>query len=276
MKNNNIFLIFGVIGMIILSDLFFIVEQGKQVILIELGRLRATYVTPGLYMKVPFYQNIIKYDKRMLDFEVPATELTLSDQKRLVVDIFMRYKIVDPGVFYKTVRSEQKAQDRLSPIITGAMRNVLGGKGMSDILTGDRIKIMNEISEKAQHIVNSLGMKVIEVRISKTDLPAENSHAVYRRMISSLKKEAQKWRGKGKEEYLKRCAKADKDSQEILANADREAKEIIGQADADRMNIYNNAYGVNVSFAKWYLNYQAWHDGLVDKNGVLMLPEKVL
>ncbi len=268
-------LLVGLFSVVILCfDSFFVVKQGSQIIITELGKLRVVYKDPGLYMKIPFYQTKTEYDKRMLDFEVPATELTLADQKRLVVDVFMRYKINDAAKFYRTVRTEENAKNRLSPLITGAMRNVLGTYGLPDILGNKRLAIMNDIRTMAQQITVSLGIEVVEVRISKTDFPAENSNAIYRRMISSLKKEAQKWRGKGKEEYLKRVAKADRESQEIIAIANKESREIMGQADQERLYIYNNAYSLNDAFAKWFLDLDAWKTGLSEKQSVLLIKEK--
>lgn len=275
MFNKKITLV--IIGTIILFwQAFFIVQPGEQMILTEFGKLRSVYQKPGWYIKIPFYQTLTKYDKRMLDFEVPATELTLADQKRLVVDVFMRYRIIDPAKFYRTVRTEKRAQDRLSPLITGAMRNVLGTYGLTDILDVNRLKIMSDIQKTAQQITSALGIEIVEVRMSKTDFPIENSNAIYMRMISALKKEAQKWRGKGREEYLKRCAKADKESQEIISRGDQEAKETIGQADAERLEIYNRAYDKNPSFAKWLLDLEAVLHGLEAQKITFMLPEAVL
>lgn len=254
----------------IVWDSVFIVREDEQALVTQFGQYRRTYKKAGLYFKMPVVQNVEIYEKRVLSLEIPASELTLKDQKRLVVDLFIRYEIVEPMEFYKRLRSEKAARNRLSYAAVSALRNVLGSYTLTEVLTQKRVEVMLKIKEMLEGVSCQLGLKITDVRISKTDLPNENRDAVYKKMISALRREAQSWRGKGKEEELKRKAMAQYESEMILAHAEQEAKSMHGQADAESLDIVNKAYVKNANFAQFYISYKSWLDGLSDKNDVFI------
>ncbi len=264
MVNKNIavlgipFLVLFVLG---LGSLF-VVTETEQALVLQFGELVDVVRAPGLKVKMPFVQDVVFYDKRILDFDIPTTEVTLGDQKRIVVDTFTRYRIQNPAAFYKTVRDVERAQGRLSALITGKLRSVLGQASLTDLLSVERSEILKDIRNKVNDAVKKLGIEVVDVRIRRADLPPENSQAIYQRMISERQKEAQKIRSEGKEKAQVIQAEADFESTVLIAHAEQKSQEEMGAGDQESLDILGQAYAEDPDFAAFYQSLEAYRSSL--------------
>ena len=247
----------------------FVVNEVEQALVLQFGELVRMVRTPGLHMKFPFIQDTVYYDKRILDFDVSATEVTLGDQKRIVVDTFTRYRIVDPALFYKTVRTEMGAQGRLAALIAGSLRSVLGSTSLSTILSQKRSSTLKVILDQVNKGSQGLGIAVVDVRIKRADLPAENSQAIFNRMISERQKEAQETRAEGQEKAQIIRANADLECTTLLADAGRIAQEEMGTADQRALAISRDAYARDPVFASFYQSKDAYERNLDETQYVL-------
>jgi membrane protease subunit HflC len=182
---------------IVLHGALFIVDQTETALVLQFGQPRRVILEPGLQFKRPFVEDVVIYDKRVLDFEPPHEEVIVSDQKRVVVDDYSRYRIVDPLLFYQTVGSEAGVRARLSAIVSGSLRRVLGNVTLSDILSGKRAQIMVQIRDEVGAQAKEFGVEVVDVRLRRADLPEENSQAIYARMVSERQQQASQYRGEG-------------------------------------------------------------------------------
>lgn len=243
---------YGAIAFAALFMLFqsvFIVMQTEQVIILQFGEYIRTIKEPGLSFKVPFVQSIVKIDRRLLSYDLPPRKITLGDQKFLVLDSYVRYRISDPLKFFKSVRNEQNAQNRLVPIIMGRMQSALGQSSLSELLSTKRIQILEEIVVGVREAVAEFGIELIDVRIRKADLPSENSKAIFGRMQSDREREAKLLRAEGEERALIIRADADKQVTNILSDARRQAMILEGSAEATATKLLTDAYGLDRSFA---------------------------
>jgi membrane protease subunit HflC len=217
---------------------------------------------PGLYFKRPFIQNVISYDKRVLDFEPPHEEVIVSDQKRLVADSYTRYKIDDPLLFYQTVGTEDGVRARLLSIVSGSLRRVLGNVTLSDVLSEKRAGIMHHIRDEVGAEAKGFGIAVIDVRLRRADLPPENSEAIYARMQSERQQQAAQYRGEGAEAAQTVRANAERERTVILADANRDSQKLRGEGDALAIKIYADAYGQDKSFFAFYRSLEAYKGAL--------------
>ena len=240
--------------------------------MLQFGDPRRVITDAGLHFKVPFVQNIIFIDKRILDLDTPAEELIASDQKRLVVDAFTRYRIIDPLQFYKALRDERRAQSRLSTIVSSSMRSVLGEEKFETVVRDERSKLMQRISALVNEQAADFGIEIIDVRIRRADLPEANSQAIYRRMQTEREQEAAEFRARGQEVGRAIRAQADKQVTVLLAEATRDSEIIRGQGDGCRNRVFAKVFGQDPDFFAFYRSMQAyekalgrrWHD-----NGVV-------
>jgi membrane protease subunit HflC len=250
-----------VVGILAMSALF-IVDQTEQALVLRFGEVRDVIPSPGLKMKWPFIENVILYDNRLLDFEPPPEEVIVSDQKRLVVDTYTRYRIIDPLLFYQTVNSEAAVRARLSAMVNGSLRRVLGNVTLSALLSQDRSAIMRQIRDEVTVQGKSFGIEVVDVRIRRADLPEENSQAIYARMQSERQQQAAQYRAEGAEAAQTVRANADRERTVILAEAQRDAQRVRGSGDADSIRIYADAFGQDKEFFAFYRSMQAYRDAL--------------
>ena len=240
-----------VAGLAFFSSVF-VVQQTEQVLLVQLGRLVRVIQTPGLYFKVPLVQNIISYDKRILTLGIPPAEVTLGDQKRAVVDVFLRYRIQNPSLFYKTLSSERGAEQRLSDLVAGVLRSTLGKYELIDLLSTKRDTIMLKIRGRSNEAMQPLGIEVVDVRIRRTDLPPQNNRAIFKRIISERKKEAVEIRAQGEERQRVIRAAARLEGELVMAKAEAEAGGIRGDGVKKAQHIYRGAYSQDPVFAHLY------------------------
>jgi len=251
----------------------FIVRQTEQAIVLEFGRPIAKGVIrkPGLHWKVPIAQTVTFFDKRILDLDTSPQEVIASDQKRLVVDAFARFRIKNPLLFYKAVRNERIARDRLSAFLDAAIRSVLGSATFEDLVRDKREELMHEIARQVNLQAEGLGIEVIDVRIKRADLPEANSEAVYRRMQTERQREAAEFRAEGGAAANRIRATADREKTIIIANATNKSEQLRGDGDAERNKIFNNAFGRDPDFFAFYRAMQAYDRSLNSKDTRLVL-----
>ena len=265
-----------VVVIILVLSSTFKVNEYEQVILLQFGEPRKVvngYGTqePGLYLKTPFVQNVETFEKRILDYDAPPEEMILGDQKRLVVDSFIRYRITDPLLFFQTVGSEAIARNRLGAILNAATRQVLGTVELITVLSGERGQLMVYILDQVNRQSRDFGVDVIDVRIRRADLPDENSQAVYRRMQTEREREAKEYRAQGDEASQRIRSRADKERTILLANAKRESEIVRGQGDALAIKIFADAFGQDEEFFSFYRSMQAYTLALGAEDTTLVL-----
>ena len=251
-----------VVAGILVSSSTFIVDQTEQALVLQLGEVRRVARTPGLWFKRPFVENVVFYDNRVLDFEPPHEEVIVSDQKRLVTDTYTRYRIINPLLFYQTVGSEAGVRARLSALVTGSLRRVLGSVTLNDILSEKRAGIMRQIRDEVAVQAKPFGIDVVDVRLRRADLPEENSQAVYARMQSEREQQARQYRGEGAEAAQTVRANAERERTVILAEAQRDAQRVRGDGDAQAIKIYADAFGQDKEFFAFYRSLQAYREAL--------------
>jgi membrane protease subunit HflC len=251
-----------VVAGIVAMNALFIVDQTEQALVLQFGQPRRVIRDPGLWVKRPFLEDVRRYDNRLLDFEPPPEEVIVSDQKRLVVDTYTRYRITDPLLFFQTVNSEAAVRARLSAMVNGSLRRVLGNVTLSALLSHQRSSIMTQIRDEVSDQGKGFGIDVIDVRIRRADLPEENNQAIYARMVSERQQQAAQYRGEGAEAAQNVRANADRERTVILAEAQRDAQRVRGDGDAESIRVYADAFGQDKEFFAFYRSMQAYRDAL--------------
>jgi membrane protease subunit HflC len=253
----------GVTAVLLIVALFvaygalFTVYQTHQALVVRLGKVVDVVEKPGLHFKYPLIENVVSIDKRILDLETPAQEIIASDQKRLVVDAFARYRIIDPLKFYQTVGVEG-ATSRLQALLNSRLRRVLGEATFIELVRDKRDELMRQIREQLDHEAAAFGIQVVDVRIRHADLPEQNSQAVYKRMQTERQREAAEFRATGSQRAQEIRAKADRDVTVLVADATAKGEQIRGEGDAERNHIYANAFNRDPDFFTFYRSMQAY------------------
>ena len=249
----------------------FVVKEINQAIVLQFGDPKKVIVQPGLQVKIPFIQNVVFLDRRILNLDAPPEEVIASDQKRLIVDAYARFKIVDPLKFYISVGDERVARSRLSTIINSRIRSVLGKQSLATLLSEDRTKQMAIIQEGVNAEAQNFGIKIIDVRIKRADLPQANSEAIYKRMQTEREREAKEFRAKGAEMAVTITSTADKEVTVILANAKKQSEIMKGEGDGQRNKIFAEAFGKDPEFFAFYRAMQAYERALIGGDTSLIL-----
>ena len=271
MKAQKILLpIIAVLGALIFFSVF-IIKEVNQAIVLQFGDPKRIIVEPGLNFKIPFIQNVVYLDKRILNLDTPPEEVIASDQKRLIVDAFARFKIVDPLQFYVSVGDERVARSRLSTIINSRIRNVLGQEELQTLLSQDRSKQMSLIKEGVNNEAKNFGITIVDVRIKRADLPQANSDAIYRRMQTEREREAKEFRAKGAEMAVTITSTADKEVTVILAESQKQSEIMKGEGDGLRNKIFADAFGQDPEFFAFYRAMQAYEKALIGGETSLIL-----
>ena len=249
--------VIGVIAVVAFFSIF-IVKEVNQAIVLQFGDPKKIILKPGLNFKLPFIQNVVFLDKRILNLDTPPEEVIASDQKRLIVDAFARFQIVDPLKFYISVGDERVARSRLSTIINSRIRNVLGQEELQTLLSQDRSKQMALIKEGVNNEAQNFGINIVDVRIKRADLPQANSDAIYRRMQTEREREAKEFRAKGAEMAVTITSTADKEVTVILADAQKQSEIMKGEGDGERNKIFADAFGQDPEFFSFYRSMQSY------------------
>jgi len=249
----------------------FIVKEINQAIVLQFGDPKRIISSPGINFKIPFIQNVVFLDKRILNLDAPPEEVIASDQKRLIVDAFARFKIVDPLKFYISVGNERVARSRLSTIINSRIRSVLGTQRLQTLLSADRTNQMALIQDGVNNEAEKFGIKIVDVRIKRADLPPANSEAIYRRMQTERNREAKEFRAKGAEMAITITSTADKEVTVILAEAEKQSEIMKGEGDGQRNKIFAEAFGKDPEFFAFYRAMQAYEKALIGGETSLIL-----
>ena len=240
----------------------FTVSQTEQALVVRLGRPVDVVSQPGLNFKAPFTDTVISIDKRILDLENPSQEVIASDQKRLVVDAFARYRIKDPLRFYQSVGSIQAANIQLTTLLNAALRRVLGEVSFITVVRDERENLMTRIRDYLDKEADQYGIQMVDVRIRRADLPEQNSQAVYKRMQTEREREAQEFRAQGGQKAQEIRSKADREATVIIADANSTAEQTRGVGDAERNRLFAEAYGRDPEFFAFYRSMTAYETGL--------------
>ena len=250
----------------------FIVQQTQQGIVLQFGEPKRTLQDPGLNWKIPFIQNVVFYENRVLSMvSSDSDEVILADQKRLEVDTYTRYRIVNPLLFYQTVRNVLGVEQRLDAIVDSSVRRALGGETLIDILSEARSELTASIREEVNESANSLGLEIIDVRIRRADYPDATSQNIFNRMKSEREREAKEFRATGEEEAQKIRADADKQRTVMVAEARRQSEILRGEGDAKSIEIYANAFGQDKDFFSFYRSMQAYRKTFSEQSTSLVL-----
>jgi membrane protease subunit HflC len=249
----------------------FIVRQDAQALVLQFGNVVRTIRDPGLFFKVPFVQDVEYFDKKVLDFDAPSVELVLGDQKRLVVDAFARYRIADPLRFRQSVNNELAFRGRLEPITFSALRSVLGEVSLFEVLSSDRATLMKRIRDEANRALAQFGVEVVDIRIKRADLPAENSQAIFQRMQTERQREAKELRAQGAEVAQRIRSRADRERRVLLADAQRKSEILRGEGDAEAIAIFADAYNRDPAFFDFFRSLQAYRKSLGDGSTTFVL-----
>jgi modulator of FtsH protease HflC len=254
--------VLAIVFAIVAYGSLFTVYQTRQALVVRLGQPVRVVTEPGLNVKIPLIDSVISIDKRILDLEAPAQEVIASDQKRLVVDAFARYRIHDPLKFYQTVSSIEGANSRLATLLISALRRVLGESTFIQLVRDERPQLTQRVREQLDREAAAFGIDVVDVRIRRADLPEQNSQAVYQRMQTERQREAAEFRAQGSQRSQEIRARADRDVTVLIADATSRAEQIRGEGDGERNRIFAEAFGRDVDFFAFYRSMQALEAGL--------------
>ncbi len=272
--NRRAFLIFGILVIvlgIIASSAAFTVHQTSQAIVLQFGNPKRVVTDAGLHWKLPFIQDVLYYDKRMLNLDPPVELILLSDQKRLLVDAFARHRIVDPRMFFQRGNSEVGVRQRMGPIVNASLRGVLGNFTLASVLSEERNDIMRRIRQSVNSEAGRFGIELIDVRIGRADFPEQISQAVYGRMQSEREREAAEFRAQGFELSQRIRASADREATVIVAEAKRESEIERGRGEATRTRTLNDAFGQDQEFFNFYRSMQAYEAALSGDSTYMVL-----
>lgn len=250
----------------------FTVPQWMQAVVLQLGEPVRTVREPGLYFKLPFVQNVIHFDRRLLDYDASPKELLTRDKQQLVVDNYMRWRILDPLQFYRTVRSEAGAQSRLDDIVYSSLRETLGRNTLRDIVS-DRRELMAEVTANSDRTAREYGIEVLDVRIKRADLPEKNEQNVFSRMRTERERLAKKFRAEGDEEARKIRSLSDKEVQILLADARQQSEVTRGTGDAKAVKIFADAYGRDPEFYELVRTLEAYRKTLGEQTTIILSPD---
>ena len=273
MQRSPIFLIGGIAAVVILISSLFIVDEREKALVLQFGRVVSVKEAPGLYLKIPVIQEVVRYDDRILSIDVQPLEVTPLDDRRLVVDAFARYRIADVEQFRQAVGvgGIATAHDRLDSILRAETREILGSVSSRDILSSDRAALMLRIRNGAISQARALGVEVIDVRLKATDLPTQNLQATFDRMRAEREREATDERARGNEAAQRVRAQADRTVVELVSDARREAEITRGEADANRNSIFASAFGKDPEFFEFYRSLTAYQRALQGGNSSMVL-----
>ena len=273
MQRKNIFGALVAIGLMVLVSSIFTVDQRQFAVVFQLGEVKRAIAEPGLYFKVPLVQNIRYFEKRIitLDNTDPERFIT-SEKKNVLVDSYIKWRIVDPKLFYISVGGDEaRAKTRLNQTVNAGLREEFGKRTVHDVVSGERDKIMDQMREKADADARKIGVQIVDVRLKRVELPTEVSEAVYRRMEAERKRVANELRSEGSAEAEKIRADADRQREILIAESYREAQKIKGEGDAKATAVYAQAFAQNPEFYAFYRSLEAYRGSFKSRNDVLVV-----
>ena len=259
--------------LVTVSQTVYVVDQTETAIVLQLGKPVAGPMAPGLHVKIPFIQNVVTFDARLLEYDAKAAEVLTLDKKNLVVDNYARWRITDPLLFYRTLRTVGRANARLDDIIYAELRVALGQYTLLDVVSEKRSVIMGEVMKKSSRLLAPYGLEVVDVRIKRTDLPPENANAIYGRMKAERERQAKLYRSEGWEEMEKIKSGADKDRAILLAEAERQAEVLRGQGDAEAASVWAEAVNKSPEFFGFTRSLEAYQKSFARNSRIFLTPD---
>ena len=260
-----------VVALVLAWSALFTVDPTQQFLVLRFGKVSHVVTDSGLNAKMPLIDNLVEIDKRILDLDMRPQEVIASDKKRLIVDAFARYKIIDPVKFYSTVATKVGADARLSTFLQSSLRTVVAKASFSAVVRDERSQLMEQIRTDVAKSAETIGIEVVDVKIRRADLPDENSQAIFDRMKTEREREATDIRARGEEEAKKLRARADRDSKVIVAEAIRDSEKIRGDGDAERNRIFAEAFNKDEEFFAFYRTMQAYEQSMKEGNTSLVI-----
>jgi len=271
MSNRSLLLIVGAcVAAVVLFQSAFTVHQTQRALVLQLGKPVGGILEPGLHFKLPFVQNVIYLDSRVLDYDTQPAEAITQDKKALVMDNYVRWRIVDPLRFYQTVRTIPGAQARLEDIVYSQLRVYIGQFTLTQIVSEERIAIMDKVTKRASEIISEYGIEIIDVRIKRTDLPAENQRAIFGRMQAERERQAKQYRSEGQQESTTIRSTADKEQAVILAQARREASIIRGEGEARAARVFAEALSKSPDFYEFQRSLETYRKSFKSNTRILL------
>ena len=269
---NKTFITFFIIAIAFLGlNSLFTMDERQQGLVLQFGEPKRVIQSSGLHFKLPLIQNVVRYDVRILEYDLPIEEVIAVDKKRMLIDSFTRFKIIDPLEFYKTVGTESSVRNRLNSNVISSLRRVVGRVTLEELLSEERSNIMENIKVEVNNEASRFGIEVVDVRIRRADLPEANSQAIYERMISERVREAKEFRAKGSEIAQKIRAEADKERTVILAEATKKSEILRGEGESQSVNIYADAFQQDPEFYSFYRSMQAYGNVLGEDGTTMIL-----
>ena len=272
-KTTIIIAVLIILGALALTSAAFTVDQTQQAIVIQLGRPVSDKLGPGLHFKLPLVQNVVFFDARILDFDAKPEEITTTDKKYMNVDSYTKWRITDPLTFYTKVRTIQGARARLDDIVRSQLRVALGRYTLIEVVSHKRQEIMDAVTQRSRELLEPYGIEVLDVRIKRTDLPAENARSIYGRMKAERERQAKQYRSEGQEASAKIKANADKERAIILADARKQAEITRGEGDAEATRVYAESLGQNPDFYDFTRSLDAYKNGFEKNTRFILTPK---
>lgn len=273
-RTTIIILVLVALGLATLNGSAFKVEQTERAIVLQFGKpVTETALEPGLHFKIPFIQDVIFLDSRVLDYDAKPEEILTGDKKNMVVDAYAKWRIINPLQFYKNLKTVEIALARLDDVMRGQVREVLGRYRLIEVVSHERKKLMDEVTERTRAKLNPFGIEVMDVRIKRTDLPAENERAIFNRMRAERERQAKQYRAEGQEIAAKIRAQADKERAVLIAEAQRQSQIARGEGDANATRIYAEALKQSPEFYDFKRSLEAYEQGLKNNTRVIMTPD---
>jgi membrane protease subunit HflC len=269
--NKTFFTLFTIALAFLGLNSLFTMNERQQGLVLQFGEPKRVIQSSGLHFKLPLIQNVVRYDVRILEYDLPIEEVIAVDKKRMLIDSFTRFKIIDPLEFYKTVGTESSVRNRLNSNVISSLRRVVGRVTLEELLSEERSKIMEDIKVEVNNEASRFGIEVVDIRIRRADLPEANSQAIYERMISERVREAKEFRAKGSEIAQKIRAEADKERTVILAEATKKSEILKGEGESESVNIYANAFKQDPDFYSFYRSMQAYGNVLGEDGTTMIL-----
>ncbi len=271
MKNNPLALGIALFVLILMvGQSFFTVHETEKAIVLQLGVPKDDVYGPGLHFKLPFIQNVLYFDSRILDYDARPTEAFTVDKKAIVLDNYARWRIEDPLQFYRTMRTIPGAQARLDDVVYSQLRALVGGYTLTEVVSSQRAKIMEEVTQKVAALMKGFGVEVVDVRIKRTDLPSENQRAIFERMQAERERQAKQYRSEGVEESTRIRSDADRQKAVILAEANKKAELIHGEGDAEAAQIFANAFGKSPEFYEFQQGLEVLRYSLRENSRIVL------
>lgn len=265
--------VIAILALLVAAQSVFIVDQTQRAIVLQLGKPVGKDLGPGLHFKLPFVQNAVLFDQRLLEYDTPSAEILTKDKKNLVVDNYCRWRIANPLLFYQTLRDIPRGESRLDDIVYAELRVALGRYTLTEVVSTERGQIMEQVAQKCNMLLKDYGIEVVDVRIKRTDLPPENQRAIFGRMNAERERQAKKYRSEGREEAAKIRATADKERTIMLAEANQKAEIIKGTGEAKSTAVYAAAFSKDPAFYAFLRSMNAYKKVLAEKTSVVLSPK---